>query len=665
MSRKGPRALMSLAHKRRARLGMIVCGLSLVAGCLVIRYYWGAESASADPSAPAGARSPAGDTSAARASAAARGASKSASPAATTPGSPARPEVVAAVNGRQITRDELGRECLRHYGEEVLESLVNRLLIVQECKRQSITITRAEVDAEIERLAQRFGLPKEQWLKMLKTERGINPAQYASDIIWPTLALRRLAGERLKVTREELTEAFETKYGPAVRARLIVCKDPEKAKQVRAAAAANPDQFGNLAKEHSEDASASFKGLIQPIRKHGGYQELEQAAFTMADGEVSQVIPAGGQYAILKREGLLPAQKVSYEQAAPQLEEMVRDRKLRSVAQDVFRQLQDRSVVENVLNDPQKRAKLPGVAAVVNGQQITVSQLAEQCIERHGPEVLQGTINRKLIELACAKHKITVSEAEIDQEIRRAAEVSVPLKADKSPDVEAYLKLVTEEEGISLEVYRRDLVWPSVSLKKLVGDKLWPTQEELQEDLQKGYEANYGPRVRCLAIVLDNLRRAQQVWETARKKPTEEYFGELAAQYSIEPGSRALRGEVPPIQKHGGEPLLEKEAFSLKAGELSGVIQVGQQYVILFCQGRTQPTGVRFEEVRDELYQHVFEKKQHLAMAKYFQQLQETATIDNYLAGTSQSPDRPSVGAQPAGPRPAPNLPTLRQVPGG
>lgn len=654
MSRKDSLGAAADGRKWRARLGMIVCGLGLLGSCLLVRYFWGAESANADPAASRNVRSPAASTPTVR-----RDAAKTQSSAATAPSGSAHLKVVATVNGRQITRNEFGRECLLHYGKEVLESLVNKMLIAQECKRQNIVITRAEVDAEIERLAQRFGLPRDQWLKMLKTEREIDPGQYASDIIWPTLALRRLAGERLQVTREELTEVYETKYGSAVRARVITCKDAEKAQQVRAAAAADPDQFGDLAKEHSEDASASFKGLVEPIRKHGSYKEIEQAAFTMADGEVSGVIRAGGQYVILKREGLLPAQNVSYDKVSSQLEEMVRDRKLRKAAQEIFRQLQDRSTVVNVLNDPQKSHTMPGVAAVINGQKITIGQLAEQCIERHGEEVLEGTINRKLIELACAKQKITVSEAEVDQEILQAADASVPPKADGSADVEAWLKLVTEKQGISVEVYRRDSVWPSVALKRLVGDKLWDSRKELEEDLQKGYEANYGPRVRCLAIVLDNLRRAQQVWEMARKKPTADTFGDLAAEYSIEPGSRALRGEVPPIQKHGGQPLLEKEAFSLKPGELSGVVQVGSRYVILFCQGRTEPVGVRFEEVRDEVYRHVYEKRQRLAMAERFQQLQESATIDNHLAGTSQSPKKPTE------PRPAVNVPTLRQVPGG
>ena len=58
-------------------------------------------------------------------------------------------------------------------------------------------------------MAKRFGLPVDQWLKLLKQERNIDVEQYASDIIWPTLALRRLAGQRLTISRDELEQYFE------------------------------------------------------------------------------------------------------------------------------------------------------------------------------------------------------------------------------------------------------------------------------------------------------------------------------------------------------------------------------------------------------------------------------------------------------------------------
>ena len=43
-------------------------------------------------------------------------------------------------------------------------------------------------------MAKSFSLPVDQWLKLLKQEREVQPEQYANDIIWPTLALRKLAG---------------------------------------------------------------------------------------------------------------------------------------------------------------------------------------------------------------------------------------------------------------------------------------------------------------------------------------------------------------------------------------------------------------------------------------------------------------------------------------
>ena len=628
----------------RRRITIILGGLFVVALCVAIRHYWGAPPASADATLKV------------RPSSVNRSRSVEPRVKPKRDAKPTIPEVVAAVNSRRITHKDLARECLMHYGEDVLESMFNKKLIADECRRRGISVTRDDVDAEIERMAKRFNIPVDRWLKMLEQERNVTAAQYADDIIWPTLALRKLAGDQLTITREELVKEFETSYGEAVRARLIAVSRMEKAKKLRAQAAANPDDFGSLAKDYSEDApSASVKGVIHPIRKHGSYKEIEEAVFNMADGEISPVIQAGGQYLILKREGVIPARSVKFERIAPQLEEIIRDRKMRSVAQDVFKQLQDSAKIEIVWNDRAKRGRMPGVAAVVNGAQLAIGELADECVARHGLETLEGMISRAILEQACNKRGLTVTDADIDAEIARAALTGITPKPDGSPDVEAWLELVKKNQGISLDVYRRDAVWPTVALKKLVGEKVQVTEE----DLRKGFDANYGPRVRCLAIVLDNLRRAQQVFEMARRKNTSQNFGDLAGEYSVESGSQALRGEIPPIKRHCGQPSLEEEAFSLRQGEISGVIQVADKFIILRCEGYTKPINVQFAEVRSEIYRDLHEKKLRLAMAEYFEKLQKAATVDNYLAGTSRSPKRRERTS------PAANLPTFRQVPSG
>ena len=174
-----------------------------------------------------------------------------------------------------------------------------------------------------------------------------------------------------------------------------------------------------------------------------------------------------------------------------------------------------------------------------------------------------------------------------------------------------------------------------------------------KEDMQKGFEANYGPRVRCRAIVMSNQRRAQEVWDKARKNPTVEFFGKLAEEYSIEAGSRNRQGKVPLIRRHGGQPLLEEQAFGLKPGELSGVIQSGPHYVILFCEGTTQPVNVEFAEVEQMIHRDILEKKLRLAMGQEYESIKERARIDNFLAGTSQSPKQAAQGKSSTAPRTA------------
>jgi hypothetical protein len=180
----------------------------------------------------------------------------------------------------------------------------------------------------------------------------------------------------------------------------------------------------------------------------------------------------------------------------------------------------------------------------------------------------------------------------------------------------------------------RDAVWPTVALKKLVG-----TQVQIDDkDLAKAYEANYGEQVEVLVCVLGSQRRAQEVWEMARGNPTEKFFADLAYQYSIEPTSKYNYGKVPPIRMHSGQPKLEEEAFRLKPGELSGILAMGDKFIVMQCVGRIKTEQApEFAAVKDELHKDIYEKKLRIAMSERFDKLLSSAKIDNYLAGTRQA----------------------------
>ncbi len=308
---------------------------------------------------------------------------------------------MAMINGEEIKRDELGKECLSRYGAEVLDSLVHREMIADYCHSHNVTVTDKEVDEEIDRMAKQFKLPRDQWLKLLEKERGIKPRQYAKEIIWPTLALRKLSAGDLTVTKKELDEAFESQFGPAVKARIIVLASAKDAAKIRAEALAAPDRFPALARKYSEDsASASSGGLMPPVRHFMGDEGFEKAAFSLKEGEISPVVPVGKQFVILKCDGRLAATRIDREYADKQIVEALKERKLRKVAKEKFDELEKQSTLEIVFGKPDKEKEMPGVVAVLNGRRIVRRDLSEACIDRHGTEVLEKLLDHKLLEQA-------------------------------------------------------------------------------------------------------------------------------------------------------------------------------------------------------------------------------------------------------------------------
>ena len=64
------------------------------------------------------------------------------------------------------------------------------------------------------------------------------------------------------------------------------------------------------------------------------------------------------------------------------------------------------------------------------------------------------------------------------------------------------------------------------------------------------------------------------------------------------------------------------------------------KYIILYLEGYTEPVKVKIEEVRNDIYEDIHEKKLRLAMAQEFDRMKDEAGIDNFLAGTSHAPQK-------------------------
>lgn len=558
--------------------------------------------------------------------------------------------VMAVVNDQQITTRQVGQQALRRYGNETLEKMVDRYLVLQATKQAGVEITTQDVQNEVLRIAKKWSLTPESYLRLLQEERGISPEEYSSDVVWPMLAQRALVANAVEVTQEEFNHAFIAEYGESVKCRMIMMTDREKLLKVRNEAVADPDRFGQLAAEHSEDpVSASVRGLIPPIRHYMGDPAFETLAFSLKEDEISEPYSLGEQWVVLqcvRKLAATPPTEAAFPQARQQIVDRIRDEKVRTEASSLLMKLREKAQVQIVYGNSQLSTQYPGVAAIINGQKLTMAQLTAELVKRHGEEILEGEINRVLLAQALKSAGKTVTDADIDAEVARAAIGFGFVNPDGSADVAGYLAdAINGADDNTIALYREDAVWPSAALKKLV-----PPVNITEEDIQQGFEKNFGPRVEVLAVVLSDQRTAQKVWDLARNNPTDQFFGELAAQYSVEPTSQSNFGKVPPIRKFGGQPAIENEAFAMKPGDLSSIIATGDKFIIMRCQGRTTPLVSDSNAVREELIREITERQERITMAEQFDKIKNSAQIDNYLTGTTQDgrvADRPNPQAVP------------------
>lgn len=291
----------------------------------------------------------------------------------------------------------------------------------------------------------------------------------------------------------------------------------------------------------------------------------------------------------------------------------------------------------------QGRASLYGtsgkVLAKVNNQSITYDVVARYSVERHGEEVLDNLINRLIIQQECDRQGITIKSGEVEREVAETAEkFNLP--------VDTWYQMLASERGLTREQYHNDVIWPMIALKKLAGKSIQVTEKEMQE----GFERDYGPRVKARMILINgNLHQATAIWNKCDAAPEE--FGRIAREHSADSNSRPLDGVIPPIRKHGGSPTVEEEAFKLRTGEISALIALADSsYVILKCEGRTEPVVDDIRVVWNDLLEQLTEQQTQKSVAQVFKKIRDEAHIDNFLTRTTtagRSPIQRAAALQP------------------
>jgi peptidyl-prolyl cis-trans isomerase C len=305
-----------------------------------------------------------------------------AQPAAAQPPAPPKPvpaqlpDVVARVNGKDVSKAdferlvrnvELGRgpipaerrdEVLR----AVLEQLITYNVLKQEAETRGVTINAADIDAEVAKMKQQF--PSEDEFKKALAARNSTVEQLKADARVDMTINKMIEGE---LTGPDATEADakdfydknpdKFKQGESVRAShiLVMAKDDADAAAKQAARAKIDavlkrvkagEDFAKLARENSDDGSKDQGGDLGFFERGKMVPEFEKAAFALKPGEVSDVVASPFGFHIIKVAEKKDATTVPFEQVKGRLVPYLTEQKKQERGQAFVEAAKKKSKIE-------------------------------------------------------------------------------------------------------------------------------------------------------------------------------------------------------------------------------------------------------------------------------------------------------------------------------
>lgn len=271
---------------------------------------------------------------------------------------------------------------------------------------------------------------------------------------------------------------------------------------------------------------------------------------------------------------------------------------------------------------PMSSAYTRNVVAYIYGTvPITREEFGDYMIARFGAERLEPFINKRIIEYHCNRQGITVTAAEVQADL---AETIKNLNVSAS----VFESKVLKARGKTLYEWKEDVIRPKLMMSKLLATDLYRDRIRVeQDDLQKGYDAYYGEKVRVQMIFWpkEEHQLALKRWDEIRKDSRA--FEQVARTQSSAELAR-VGGMIEPFGRNTtGSPQVEKEAFGvLEIGQISPVIKTDHGCVVIKLLERIPPNkSVTPEEARAKLEKEIVEKKIAMQTPILFAELKKQA----------------------------------------
>src|SRR4030081_936893 len=191
---------------------------------------------------------------------------------------------------------------------QVLRSLIDEKLELQEAKRQNVTVTEEEMKKGIEQLEKQNNMRPgqlDEFLKVRGIERAAIVDQLTASLLWAKL-VKRQAAQGLTISDDEIDDALKRlkEHAGEPQSRVgeifLAIDNPAQEDQVRQLADRLTAQmkqgarFSAVARQFSQSATAAVGGDIGYVRPDQLAPELGKAVTTLRPGELSPPVRTGG-----------------------------------------------------------------------------------------------------------------------------------------------------------------------------------------------------------------------------------------------------------------------------------------------------------------------------------------------------------------------------------
>jgi foldase protein PrsA len=241
-------------------------------------------------------------------------------------------KAVAKINGEAISEDELYDVMVEQYGAASVEQLIADKIVASEAKKEKVTITDKELNAEIDKLKESYG-GEEVFDQMLVSNNTTLDA--LKEELKSYLTLRKLLVPQIEITENELKTYFEENkesLGEAeqVKASHILVEDEATAKEIKQKLTDGAD-FAELAKEYSTDEGTKENGGELGFFARGTMvTEFDDVAFALPLNEISDPVKTDYGYHIIKVEEKKEGKEANFDDSKAEIKETLIDQKLES-----------------------------------------------------------------------------------------------------------------------------------------------------------------------------------------------------------------------------------------------------------------------------------------------------------------------------------------------